>query len=459
MARIVTLKRQNGEITFPVTSTKAVLDSEGVSMEKIFSKKSETIEDVSFRYENGSVVLEAEFADGDTEIASIPEATDTANGLMSVDMHNRLMAVASFKNSQSAEGLTIPQLQSAIDSWLDDGDTSKVQRYKIPNATFNTAFSDTVIGLWNSGDTTTKITTGGRWTFSVIGTYSNSSYITLRIAKYFPDRAAVYYVTKYGGVWGKIYQAATTNQTVSDVNILSSPTDGVRIAVEMGDGTTKTPISIPEASYNYSNYSGANGLMSALDKEALFHSAMPTTVMLAGKTIQDLRNTLDAWLSRLASKGIRNATFLTNIGTAFIADWNSNNTTSTMVSYGYVQFSLISSFSDGSYATLMISQYSDVSKKMGVFYVSKYNNNWGQIYRAATSNNTVTGLNIADDSQTGDVYLELEMGDGVSKVAGYLPTASTSGNGLMDREDKAKLDSIDKIPNSFIEGLFSASVG
>ena len=460
MAKIVTLKRQDGEIIFPVTSTKAVLDSEGVSMEKIFSKKSDAMEKVKVDHnDDNKAYIQAEMGDGALQAPVIlPEALynkddySGRNGLMSA-ADKEAVYLALMPGVTSMSGKKLADLRATLLQFITNAGEKN-----IAGAQLVTNLAASFVDKWNSEDTSNNLPTGGKCCFTMLGGNYSPNYVTLRIDTYYSDGSPrIYYLCRYAEDWGKIYQVATLNNTLASVAVIHASNKLV-VNTKMGDGTANDPISIPEASYNRLDYSGANGLMSALDKEALFHSAMPTTVMLSGKTIQDLRNALDEWLSRLAFTGIKNATFITNVGVSFIADWNNNNTTSTMISYGLVQFSLISSFTDNSYATLMISQYSSIDKNIGVFYVSKYNNNWGRIFQASTLSNTVSGLNIADDSQTGDVYLELEMGDGVSKIAGYLPTASTSGHGLMDKEDKAKLDSIDKIPDTFIDGLFSASV-
>lgn len=452
MAKIVTLKRQDGEIIFPVTSTKSVLDSEGVSMEKIFSKKSETIEDVSFRYEKGEVVLEAEFADGDTSISSIPEATVTANGLMSA---NDKLAIDSLRAPIiELAGKNVVEIQGMIDSWLEKNYSTYGACFKA-NIDYNGLYN-----AWNSdkeSDRNKTISTGSFATFTV--SHVNApGYTQLTITS--QSNKAIFIVAK-SSTWSKITKIAFADTAVSDVNIISSPTDGVRIEVKMGDGTYKTPISIPEASYNYTLDTPANGLMSGLDKKAIDLALRAEHNNLAGKTIKDLQDALSEWLTRITSDSISSAKFITNVGLNFINDWNSGNTSGVMAVSGRSTFTLAAGYINNQYALLKVEMYYNASttRKPLVYYVSIYNGVWGKFYQVATLNNTVAGLNIADEAQTGNVYLELEMGDGVSKIAGYLPTASTSGHGLMDREDKAKLDSIDKIPDNFIEGLFSASAG
>ena len=467
MAKIVTLKRQDGEIIFPVTSTKAVLDSEGVSMEKIFSKKSDAMEKVKVDHnDDNKAYIQAEMGDGALQAPVIlPEALynkddySGRNGLMSA-ADKEAVYLALMPGVTSMSGKKLADLRATLLQFITNAGEKN-----IAGAQLVTNLAASFVDKWNSEDTSNNLPTGGKCCFTMLGGNYSPNYVTLRIDTYYSDGSPrIYYLCRYAEDWGKIYQVATLNNTLASVAVIHASNKLV-VNTKMGDGTANDPISIPEATYDATqamantSYKGSNGLMSENDKEALELGIKAYPVKLAGKTIADLRTALDSWLNRLAQKTVRSAVLTSDIGTAFINDWNSNNTTAQLIPYGLSCFRIISAYSDASYAIIEVSQYSSSKDKLHIYYINKYGNEWGPALQVSTANRAVLGLNIADDSQTGDVYLELEMGDGVSKIAGYLPTASTSGHGLMVKEDKAKLDSIDKIPDSFIDGLFSASVG
>lgn len=105
---------------------------------------------------------------------------------------------------------TIPELQSALDTWYK-------ANYQVPNArvTF-TADLLTLVTLWNNGNTTDTISAGANITAEIDSYYGGNNYVLIKLSQY--SSKQVYYVTQENGEWKKIYKVAFTDDNITKVN-------------------------------------------------------------------------------------------------------------------------------------------------------------------------------------------------------------------------------------------------
>lgn len=105
---------------------------------------------------------------------------------------------------------TIAQLQTALDTWLNDVGS-------IANASANFHAETGFIDKWNSGDTSKVINAGVRWIVSIVSSYNNGSYTQLRFSTYSDKQ--VYYVCKKNNVWSNIKHVAFTDDTATKAEL------------------------------------------------------------------------------------------------------------------------------------------------------------------------------------------------------------------------------------------------
>lgn len=143
-------------------------------------------------------------------------ATTSASGLMSSDDKNYIEKLKE-NNLGSFTNKTIADLQSSLTTWL----SSNVD--VIGASAYFTANGTSLIDGWNSGDTSSVLTGGNRWSVTVIGSYSAANYVALRLSSY-NSNGATYIVTKYDGTWGKIKELAFTdsidNIKIKDTDVI-----------------------------------------------------------------------------------------------------------------------------------------------------------------------------------------------------------------------------------------------
>ena len=201
--------------------------------------------------------------------------------------------------------------------------------------------------------------------------------------------------------------------------------------------------------------STASGLMSANDKKHL--TALTTTNLgsLNGKTIADLRSSLENWLS--SARAYVGASCYV-IGASWINSWNNEDLTTVLEGGSYWTFTVRSYYHADSYVLLEINTYGHKSS----WYVARVNNVWGRIYKTAFTDQiptlssmgitaSPTELNILDGVTTSTAEINHLKGV-TSNVQTQLTNlndgkaskdvATTSADGLMSSTDKTKLDGI-----------------
>lgn len=97
-------------------------------------------------------------------------------------------------------GKTVTDLKTALDTWLNTHSS-------LANASAYFNANSNWISLWNAGDTTSTMSAGGKWTVTIISTYSTKAYTQLRISSYYDKR--VVFVHKNNSTWGNVYNVAT----------------------------------------------------------------------------------------------------------------------------------------------------------------------------------------------------------------------------------------------------------
>ena len=94
---------------------------------------------------------------------------------------------------------TVADLRSALDTWLDSA-------YNTSNASVIFSAGNDWVTLWNAENITSTISSGGRWSVTIVAQYKTSGYTQLRISTY-ADKA-IYYVRKSASNWGMLCKAA-----------------------------------------------------------------------------------------------------------------------------------------------------------------------------------------------------------------------------------------------------------
>lgn len=107
-----------------------------------------------------------------------------------------------------ANGFTIADLRSQLDGLFANASST---RGILTAIRMNISGNWTT--LWNSNDTTTVLSAGSGWTFTLISSFDNSSYCTFLVSTYGSN--ALYLVRKSGGTW----QPLVTIPTTSTANI------------------------------------------------------------------------------------------------------------------------------------------------------------------------------------------------------------------------------------------------
>lgn len=124
---------------------------------------------------------------------------------------------------------TVADLQSALDTWLDSV-------HGTSNASAIFSAGNDWVTAWNSGNTTATISSGGRWSVTLVAQYKTSGYTQLRISTY-ADKA-VFYVRKSASSWGMVFktafqdevEAVQSNLTSHDENTTKHITEEERTA-------------------------------------------------------------------------------------------------------------------------------------------------------------------------------------------------------------------------------------
>ena len=167
------------------------------------------------------------------------------------------------------------------------------------------------------------------------------------------------------------------------------------------DDITSLGIPAQDTTYSVATES-SNGLMSYSDKK-IVNAISGSTYLgsMNGKTISDLRSSLDTWLSNNINVANASTSFTAN--PIWITYWNNNDTTSTISDGVRYTVSVIGTYTTKSYVQLRISTYADKT----VFYVTRSNENWLHVYQIAFLTDNVasaTKLKTARTiSLTGDV--------------------------------------------------------
>ena len=151
-------------------------------------------------------------------------ATSSAAGLMPSDDK---AYIDSLKHMYigNLQGKTIADLQTYLKDWID-------AVYDVPNATLVIKASD-FISLWNNEDTTTTLSNGPSYTFTLKTHFGSTNYALLELCSYYDKKA--YYVAFTNGAWGKIRQVAFDVNATTTAAGLMSAADKVKLnSIEEG---------------------------------------------------------------------------------------------------------------------------------------------------------------------------------------------------------------------------------
>ena len=151
-------------------------------------------------------------------------ATSSASGLMSATDKTYIDNLT-YKYIGSIQDKTIPDLQAYLETWISEV-------YDVPNATLVIKSTD-FISLWNNGDTTTTVSNGPSWTFTLKTYFSSANYALLELCSYYDKK--VYYVVLSNGEWGAIRQVAfNINATTSAAGLMSAADKAKLNSIEEG---------------------------------------------------------------------------------------------------------------------------------------------------------------------------------------------------------------------------------
>lgn len=144
------------------------------------------------------------------------DATTSAAGLMSSADKTYIESLKEDRLGTFA-GKTIAELQAALETWLESN--------LVVNATTYVAVTEnSLVDGWNSKDTSSMLSDGPRWFFTVMAAYSNTDYVNLRISSY--NSQNVYSVIRQNGTWRSILKLAYVNDiNVKDTDITWSDTN------------------------------------------------------------------------------------------------------------------------------------------------------------------------------------------------------------------------------------------
>ena len=176
-----------------------------------------------------------------------------------------------------------------------------------------------------------------------------------------------------------------------------------------------------------------DGLMSADDKVLIDNFRFTNLGAMAGKTIVDLRESLEGWLATVHNTPNSIATF--SVGSALISTWNEEDTTTELPSGAMWTVELKTYYASSNYALLELCGYYDKS----AYYVAITNGTWSKIRKVffdsdweSYASQTKAGLMSADDKKKLDGIEE-----GASNYEAYLTWGGKSLKGYVSPVDAA----------------------